>query len=104
MLYIWAKVNAHMLFDGVKATKWSEWKEAVAELTKLASTKRIAPGDFTEVSWLTIQCYLMGLCLCCGWSRVGLLAFWFFFTGGGGGGGGGGSGAKDNEEWRKNNK
>lgn len=32
-----------------KATKWSERKEAVAELTKLASTKRIAPGDFTEV-------------------------------------------------------
>ncbi|OWM77497.1 hypothetical protein CDL15_Pgr016894 [Punica granatum] len=37
-------------WDGVKATKWSERKEAVAELTKLASTKRIAPGDFTEVS------------------------------------------------------
>uniref|UniRef100_A0A2N9H0N2 TOG domain-containing protein n=1 Tax=Fagus sylvatica TaxID=28930 RepID=A0A2N9H0N2_FAGSY len=36
-------------WDGVKATKWSERKEAVAELTKLASTKRIAPGDFTEV-------------------------------------------------------
>ncbi|TXG48248.1 hypothetical protein EZV62_027542 [Acer yangbiense] len=34
----------------LKATKWSERKEAVAELTKLASTKRIAPGDFTEVS------------------------------------------------------
>lgn len=32
-----------------KATKWSEKKEAVAELTKLASTKKIAPGDFTEV-------------------------------------------------------
>lgn len=32
-----------------KATKWSERKEAVAELTKLASTKRIAPGDFTEI-------------------------------------------------------
>ncbi|PPR93760.1 hypothetical protein GOBAR_AA26907 [Gossypium barbadense] len=32
-----------------KATKWSERKEAVAELTKLASTKKIAPGDFTEV-------------------------------------------------------
>lgn len=36
-------------WDGVKATKWSERKEAVAELSKLASTKRIAPGDFTEV-------------------------------------------------------
>ncbi|KAI5605869.1 hypothetical protein BDE02_01G381900 [Populus trichocarpa] len=35
-------------WDGVKATKWSERKEAVAELTKLASTKRIAPGDFSE--------------------------------------------------------
>ncbi|XP_074307660.1 protein MOR1-like isoform X2 [Silene latifolia] len=34
---------------GVKATKWSERKEGVAELTKLASTKKIAPGDFTEV-------------------------------------------------------
>lgn len=32
-----------------KATKWSERKEAVAELTKLASTKKIAPGDFTEI-------------------------------------------------------
>ncbi|KAH9795881.1 protein MOR1 [Citrus sinensis] len=36
-------------WEGVKATKWSERKDAVAELTKLASTKRIAPGDFTEV-------------------------------------------------------
>ncbi|WCJ24432.1 ARM repeat superfamily protein [Euphorbia peplus] len=36
-------------WDRVKATKWSERKEAVAELTKLASTKRIAPGDFSEV-------------------------------------------------------
>ncbi|KAK9152687.1 hypothetical protein Sjap_000167 [Stephania japonica] len=36
-------------WGGVKATKWSERKEAVAELTKLASTKRIAPGDFSEV-------------------------------------------------------
>ena len=32
-----------------KAAKWSERKEAVAELNKLASTKRIAPGDFTEI-------------------------------------------------------
>ncbi|KAK2634565.1 hypothetical protein Ddye_029357 [Dipteronia dyeriana] len=37
-------------WEGVKATKWSERKEAVAELTKLAATKRIAPGDFTEVN------------------------------------------------------
>ncbi|XP_010518980.1 PREDICTED: protein MOR1 [Tarenaya hassleriana] len=36
-------------WDGVKATKWSERKDAVAELTKLASTKKIAPGDFSEV-------------------------------------------------------
>ncbi|CAI9087519.1 OLC1v1021600C1 [Oldenlandia corymbosa var. corymbosa] len=36
-------------WEGVKATKWSERKDAVAELTKLASTKRIAPGDFTEI-------------------------------------------------------
>lgn len=32
-----------------KAAKWSERKEAVAELTKLASTKKIAPGDFAEI-------------------------------------------------------
>ncbi|KAF2304599.1 hypothetical protein GH714_034662 [Hevea brasiliensis] len=36
-------------FLGWSAAKWSERKEAVAELTKLASTKRIAPGDFSEV-------------------------------------------------------
>ncbi|KAK4361087.1 hypothetical protein RND71_020039 [Anisodus tanguticus] len=36
-------------WDGVKAAKWSERKEAVAELTKLASTKKIAPGDFAEI-------------------------------------------------------
>ncbi|XP_058196749.1 protein MOR1-like isoform X2 [Rhododendron vialii] len=36
-------------WDGVKAAKWSERKEAVAELTKLASTTKIAPGDFTEI-------------------------------------------------------
>ncbi|KAL3851295.1 hypothetical protein ACJIZ3_013177 [Penstemon smallii] len=36
-------------WEGVKATKWSERKDAVSELTKLASTKRIAPGDFAEV-------------------------------------------------------
>ncbi|XP_049358329.1 protein MOR1 [Solanum verrucosum] len=36
-------------WEGVKATKWSERKEAVAELTKLASTKKVAPGDFAEI-------------------------------------------------------
>ncbi|KAL4563558.1 hypothetical protein LXL04_027601 [Taraxacum kok-saghyz] len=38
-----------VFWNGVKATKWSERRDAVAELTKLASTKRIAPGDFSEV-------------------------------------------------------
>lgn len=33
-----------------KATKWSERRDAVAELTKLASVKKIANGDFSEVS------------------------------------------------------
>ncbi|KAF8716821.1 hypothetical protein HU200_025917 [Digitaria exilis] len=37
-------------WDGVKATKWSERRDAVAELTKLASAKKIAPGDFHEIS------------------------------------------------------
>ena len=32
-----------------KATKWSERRDAVAELTKLASAKKIAPGDFHEI-------------------------------------------------------
>ncbi|KAI4304346.1 hypothetical protein MLD38_039873 [Melastoma candidum] len=36
-------------WGGVKAAKWSERKEAVAELAKLASTKKIAPGDFSEI-------------------------------------------------------
>ncbi|KAL4564409.1 hypothetical protein LXL04_028473 [Taraxacum kok-saghyz] len=36
-----------MFWNGVKATKWSERRD-VAELTKLASTKRIAPGDISE--------------------------------------------------------
>ncbi|KAH9795885.1 protein MOR1 [Citrus sinensis] len=44
-------------WEGVKATKWSERKDAVAELTKLASTKRIAPGDFTEVCRTLKKCY-----------------------------------------------
>ncbi|KAI7734056.1 hypothetical protein M8C21_015036, partial [Ambrosia artemisiifolia] len=42
-------LDKSVFWNGVKATKWSERKEAVAELTKLASTKRIAPGDFTEI-------------------------------------------------------
>ncbi|KXG33604.1 protein MOR1 isoform X1 [Sorghum bicolor] len=37
-------------WDGVKATKWSERRDAVAELTKLASAKKIAHGDFHEIS------------------------------------------------------
>ncbi|KMZ71605.1 Protein MOR1, partial [Zostera marina] len=36
-------------WEGVKATKWSERRDAVAELNKAASTKKIAPGDFSEV-------------------------------------------------------
>ncbi|XP_066313403.1 protein MOR1-like isoform X2 [Miscanthus floridulus] len=36
-------------WDGVKATKWSERRDAVAELTKLASAKKIAHGDFHEI-------------------------------------------------------
>lgn len=43
-----------------KATKWSERRDAVAELTKLASTKKIAPGDFNEVS-RTLKKVNMGL-------------------------------------------
>ncbi|KZV45890.1 hypothetical protein F511_32448 [Dorcoceras hygrometricum] len=46
---ILAPLDKSGFWEGVKATKWSERKEAVAELTKLASTKRIAPGDFSEV-------------------------------------------------------
>ncbi|KAG5561588.1 hypothetical protein RHGRI_004590 [Rhododendron griersonianum] len=40
-------------WEGVKAAKWSERKEAVAELTKLASTKRIAPGCLVVAWWLS---------------------------------------------------
>ncbi|EPS71179.1 hypothetical protein M569_03579, partial [Genlisea aurea] len=36
-------------WEGVKSSKWSERKEAVSELKKLASTMRIAPGDFSEI-------------------------------------------------------
>uniref|UniRef100_A0A7N0ZV85 Protein MOR1 n=1 Tax=Kalanchoe fedtschenkoi TaxID=63787 RepID=A0A7N0ZV85_KALFE len=46
---ILAPLEKSGFWEGVKATKWSERKEAVAELTKLSSTKKIAPGDFTEV-------------------------------------------------------
>ncbi|XP_062111511.1 protein MOR1-like [Humulus lupulus] len=46
---ILAPLEKSRFWDGVKATKWSERKEAVAELTKLASTKRIALGDFSEI-------------------------------------------------------
>uniref|UniRef100_A0A9I9E707 Uncharacterized protein n=1 Tax=Cucumis melo TaxID=3656 RepID=A0A9I9E707_CUCME len=35
--------------EWLKATKWSEKKGAIAELTKLASTKKIASSDFSEV-------------------------------------------------------
>ncbi|XP_008804673.2 protein MOR1-like isoform X2 [Phoenix dactylifera] len=46
---ILAPLEKSGFWDGVKAAKWSERRDAVAELTKLASTKRIAPGDFTEI-------------------------------------------------------
>ncbi|XP_030501209.2 protein MOR1 [Cannabis sativa] len=46
---ILAPLEKSGFWDGLKATKWSERKEAVAELTKLASTKKIAPGDFSEI-------------------------------------------------------
>ncbi|CAI5478770.1 unnamed protein product [Closterium sp. Yama58-4] len=36
-------------YDGIKATKWSERRDAIAELAKLASTIRIAPGDFLDI-------------------------------------------------------
>ncbi|GKB52804.1 protein MOR1 isoform X1 [Tanacetum coccineum] len=36
-------------WNKVKSTRWTQRKEAVAKLTKLASTKRIAPGDFTDL-------------------------------------------------------
>lgn len=37
-------------WEGYKATKWSERRDAVAELTKLASARRLAVGDYVEVS------------------------------------------------------
>ncbi|XP_072953995.1 protein MOR1-like isoform X1 [Typha angustifolia] len=46
---ILAPLEKSGFWEGVKATKWSERRDAVAELTKLASTKKIAVGDFTEV-------------------------------------------------------
>ncbi|XP_058192055.1 protein MOR1-like [Rhododendron vialii] len=46
---ILAPLKNTRFWDGVKAAEWSERKAAVAELTKLALTKRIAPGDFTGI-------------------------------------------------------
>ncbi|RWW13452.1 hypothetical protein GW17_00022825, partial [Ensete ventricosum] len=45
----------------MKAAKWSERRDAVAELAKLASTKRIAPGDFSEICRTLKKVFL--LCL-----------------------------------------
>ncbi|GJZ09658.1 MOR1-like protein [Tanacetum coccineum] len=36
-------------WNKVKSRRWTQRKEAVAKLTELASTKRIAPGDFTDL-------------------------------------------------------
>ncbi|GBG84830.1 hypothetical protein CBR_g39205 [Chara braunii] len=36
-------------WDGVKSKKWSERKEAVGELVQLASARKLASGDYTEV-------------------------------------------------------
>ncbi|GJY14629.1 protein MOR1 isoform X1 [Tanacetum coccineum] len=36
-------------WNNVKSRKWTQRKEAVAKLTELASTKRVAPGDYTEL-------------------------------------------------------
>ncbi|XP_031503341.1 protein MOR1 isoform X2 [Nymphaea colorata] len=47
---ILAPLEKSGFWEGVKAAKWSERRDAVAELTKLASSKKIAPGDFAEVS------------------------------------------------------
>ncbi|CAM6101171.1 unnamed protein product [Calypogeia fissa] len=41
-----------IFWEGVKASKWSERRDAVAELTRLASAKRLATGDYVEVSRL----------------------------------------------------
>ncbi|CAA7389138.1 unnamed protein product [Spirodela intermedia] len=46
---ILAPLEKSGFWDGVKATKWSERRDAIVELTKLASTKKIAPGDFSEI-------------------------------------------------------
>ncbi|XP_066307066.1 protein MOR1-like isoform X2 [Miscanthus floridulus] len=46
---ILAPLEKSGFWDGVKATKWSERRDAVAELTKLASAKKIAHGDFHEI-------------------------------------------------------
>nr|GEU44526.1 protein MOR1 isoform X1 [Tanacetum cinerariifolium] len=42
-------------WNKVKSKKWNQRKEAVAKLTTLASTKRIAPGDFTELCCILKQ-------------------------------------------------
>eukprot|EP00898_Chlorokybus_atmophyticus_P007131 jgi/Chlat1/7419/Chrsp6S09189 len=39
-------------WDGVKAAKWSEKRDALAELTNLANTPRLASGDYAEVARL----------------------------------------------------
>jgi cytoskeleton-associated protein 5 len=43
-------LSKSVFWEGVKATKWSDRRDAVAELTKLASAKRLCTGDYTEVS------------------------------------------------------
>lgn len=67
LLNLWKVRLTYVVFDILfvyqKATKWSERKDAVAELTKLASTKRIAPGDFSEVCrTLKKVCYCFFAC------------------------------------------
>ncbi|GMP69105.1 hypothetical protein CsSME_00028496 [Camellia sinensis var. sinensis] len=49
LVYILTPLEKAGFWDGVKAAKWLERKKAVAELTKLASTKKIALGDLTEI-------------------------------------------------------
>lgn len=46
---ILAPLEKSGFWEGTKAVKWSERRDAVAELTKLASAKKISSGDFTEV-------------------------------------------------------
>lgn len=42
-------INSLLLSLFQKSSKWLERKNAVEGLNKLASAKRIAPGDFIEV-------------------------------------------------------